>query len=154
MKLTLKSVLLTLLLAASVLVLPSSAQARTYAWGYWSDRTLQVKARVDGYSSPGTTSAWQFQRGHRNTGKRQVRVIYRTWYVDSNTFGTTWTAGAWKGIKPGHKLIVTGPLVFGCFQRDGHIGAQMVAQVRKKTRAGWSAPRDVDQKIGSFIFNC
>jgi hypothetical protein len=159
MKLTVKSVLLALLLAVSALVLPSSAQAqhsadaRDYAWGYWSDPALQVKARADGYAEPGTKSAWQFKRGHRQTGKRQVRVIYRTWYFDPDTFGA-WVTGHWKGIAPGQKMIVKGPLVFGCYYRDGHIGAQMVAQVRKKVHGHWSAPRELQTQTGTFIFNC
>ena len=148
-----RPVLLVVLLVAAVLVVPSSAQARTYAWGSWSDRSLQVKTRQDGYFSPGTKSAWQFQRNSRQTGKRQVRVIYRTWYLDNETYGP-WVAGTWRGISPGQKLIVTGPLVFGCYYRDGHTGAEVVAQVRKKVHGTWAAPHELDSGLGSYALNC
>lgn len=155
MKSFVRPVLLAVLVSVAVL-LPSSAdarEARHYAWGSWSDRTFQVKTRQDGYFTPGTKSAWQFQRNHKHSGKRQVRVIYRTWYFDSDTFGA-WTTGNWKRIAPGDKFIVKGPLVFGCFNRDGRIGAQMFAQVRKRAHGAWSAPRDLGSSTATFALDC
>jgi hypothetical protein len=149
-------VVLALLVSAAVLMVPSSAEARQsrhYAWGSWWDPTFQVKVREDGYFTPGTKSAWQFQRGHKHGGKRQVRVIARTWYFDADTFGP-WTVGPWKKLRPGDKRIVKGPLVFGCFNRDGRIGAQQIAQVRKRGHHGWSAPRDLGTSTGTFALDC
>jgi hypothetical protein len=144
--------LLSVLLAVAVLVVPSAAQARQYAWSDWTARTDQVKARYDMYFSPGTTSVWQFQRNHRHTGKRQVRVIVSDWYFESDTFGP-WRASAWKGIRSGAKVTIRGTLVFPCFHRDGH-GYKMVAQVRKKVHGAWSAPRDLASSTSTGSLGC
>lgn len=153
MKLTVRSVLLALLLTASVLVLPASAQeARRYSWSSWTDRTFQVKTRYDEFFTPGTTSVWQFQRNHRHTGKRQVRVISADWYLDSDTFGP-WTVGAWKPIGSGDTVTIKGSIVYPCQHRDGH-GFKMIAQVRKKVHGVWSAPRDLTYNWGSGDLGC
>ena len=146
------AVLLSALLTAAALDLPSSAQARDHAWSSWTHRTYQVKARYDMYFTPGTTSVWQFQRSHGHAGKRQVRVTVADWNVQTGALGA-WRASAWKGIKPGAKVTVKGPLVFGCYYRDGH-GYKMVGEIRTKVHGTWSAPRELTSSQGSGSLGC
>jgi len=146
------AVLLSVLLSAAALVLPSAAQARDHAWSSWSHRTYQVKARYDMYFTPGTTSVWQFQRSRAHAGKRQVRVTVADWNLQTGALGAP-RATAWKAIKRGAKVTVKGPLVFGCYYRDGH-GYKMVAEVRSKVHGAWSAPRELSSSQGSGSLGC
>jgi hypothetical protein len=146
------AVLLSVLLSAAALVLPSSAQARDHAWSSWTHRSYQVKARYDMYFTPGTKSVWQFQRAHGHPGKRQVRVNVADWNVQTGAL-TNWRASAWKGIKPGARVTITGPLVFGCYYRDGH-GYEMVGEVRAKVHGVWSAPRELTSSMASGSLGC